>query len=33
MPLKKGGFDQLYNAQAIACKKQVILAIGTTTAV
>ena len=29
MPLKKGGFDQLYNAQAIACKKQVILAIGT----
>jgi len=29
MPLKKGGFDQLYNAQAIACKRQVILAIGT----
>jgi transposase len=29
MPLKKGGYDQLYNAQAIACKKQVILAIGT----
>jgi hypothetical protein len=29
MPLKKGGFDQLYNAQAIACKNQVILAIGT----
>jgi transposase len=29
MPLKKGGFDQLYNAQAIACKGQVILAIGT----
>jgi transposase len=29
MPLKKGGFDQLYNAQAIACKKQVIPAIGT----
>jgi transposase len=29
MPLKKGGFDQLYNAQVIACKKQVILAIGT----
>jgi hypothetical protein len=25
MPLKKGGFDQLCNAQAIACKKQVIL--------
>jgi transposase len=29
MPLKKGGFDQLYNAQVLACKKQVILAIGT----
>jgi transposase len=29
MPLKKGGFDQLYNAQALACKGQVILAIGT----
>jgi transposase len=29
MPLKKGGFDQLCNAQVIACKKQVILAIGT----
>lgn len=29
MPLKKGGFDQLYNAQVIACKRQVILAIGT----
>jgi hypothetical protein len=29
MPLKKGGFDQLYNAQVLACKKQVILAIAT----
>lgn len=29
MPLKKGGFDQLYNAQAIAGAHQVILAIGT----
>ena len=29
MPLKKGGFDQLYNAQVIACKRQVVLAIGT----
>ena len=29
MPLKKGGSGQLCNAQAIACKKQVILAIGT----
>jgi transposase len=29
MPLKKGGFDQLYNAQVIAGKNQVILAIGT----
>jgi transposase len=29
MPLKKGGFDQLYNAQALASKHQVILAIGT----
>lgn len=29
MPLKKGGFDQLYNAQALAGKHQVIYAIGT----
>ena len=29
MPLKKGGFDQLYNAQALAGKDQVILAIAT----
>ena len=29
MPLKKGGFDQLYNAQVLAGKGQVILAIGT----
>jgi transposase len=29
MPLKKGGFDQLYNAQVIAGKNQVILAITT----
>jgi transposase len=29
MPLKKGGFDQLYNAQALAGKHQIILAIGT----
>ncbi len=29
MPLKKGGFDQLYNAQALAGKHQVILAIAT----
>ena len=29
MPLKKGGFDQLYNAQVIAGKDQVILAIAT----
>jgi transposase len=29
MPLKKGGFDQLYNAQVVAGKHQVILAIGT----
>jgi hypothetical protein len=28
MPLKKGGYDQLYNAHAVACKNQVILAIG-----
>ncbi len=29
MPGKKGGFAQMYNVQVIACKKQVILAIGT----
>jgi len=29
MPLKKGGFEQLYNAQALAGKHQIILAIGT----
>jgi len=29
MPLKKGGFDQLYNAQALASKHQIILAIAT----
>jgi transposase len=29
MPLKKGGFDQLHNAQALAGKHQIILAIGT----
>lgn len=29
MPLKKGGFDQLYNLQAFACRGQVIAAIGT----
>jgi transposase len=29
MPLKKGGFDQLYNVQAIAGAHQVILGIGT----
>jgi transposase len=29
MPLKKGGFDQLYNAQALAGRHQVILAIAT----
>ena len=29
MPGKKGGFDQLYNLQALACRGQVILAIGT----
>jgi len=29
MPLKKGGFGQLYNAQALAGRHQVILAIGT----
>ena len=29
MPLKKGGFDQLYNPQALAGRHQIILAIGT----
>ena len=29
MPLKKGGFDQLCNLQALACRGQVIFAIGT----
>jgi transposase len=29
MPLKKGGFDQLYNLQALAGRGQVIAAIGT----
>lgn len=29
MPLKKGGFDQLYNAQVVAGKNQVILGIAT----
>lgn len=29
MPLKKGGFDQLYNTQALASRHQIILAIGT----
>ena len=29
MPLKKGGFDQLYNLQALAARRQVIVAIGT----
>ena len=29
MPLKKGGFDQLYNAQALAGQHQIILAIAT----
>jgi transposase len=29
MPLKKGGFDQLYNVQALAGRRQVILAVGT----
>jgi transposase len=29
MPLKKGGFDQLYNLQALACRRQVITAIAT----
>jgi transposase len=29
MPLKKGGFDQLYNLQALACRGPVIAAIGT----
>jgi hypothetical protein len=29
MPLKKGGFDQLYNLQAFGGRRQVIFAIGT----
>jgi hypothetical protein len=29
MPLKKGGFDQLYNLQALAGRRQVIYAAGT----
>src|SRR5437867_4140375 len=29
MPLTKGGFDQLYNLQALAVRRQVICAIGT----
>ena len=29
MPLKKGGFDQLYNLQALACRGPVIAAVGT----
>jgi transposase len=29
MPLKKGGYDQLYNLQAFAGRRQVIFAIGT----
>jgi transposase len=29
MPLKKGGFDQLYNLQALAGRRQVIIAVGT----
>ena len=29
MPLKKGGYDQLYNLQALAGRRQVIFAIGT----
>jgi transposase len=29
MPVKKGGFDQLYNVQVVAGKHQVILGIGT----
>src|SRR5258708_4141892 len=29
MPLKKGGFDQLYNLQALAGRRQVIVAVGT----
>jgi hypothetical protein len=29
MPIKKGGYDQLYNLQAFAGRGQVILAIGT----
>jgi hypothetical protein len=29
MPLKKGGFDQLHNMQALAGRRQVVFAIGT----
>jgi transposase len=29
MPLKKGGYDQLHNLQALACRRQVIVAIAT----
>lgn len=29
MPLKKGGFDQLYNLQVMAVRRQVIVAVGT----
>ena len=29
MPIKKGGYDQLYALQALAGRRQVILAIGT----
>jgi transposase len=29
MPGKKGGYDQLYNLQALACRRQVIFAIAT----
>jgi hypothetical protein len=31
MPIKKGGYDQLYALQAVAGRRQVILTIGTTT--
>ncbi len=29
MPIKKGGWDQQYNLQALAARGQVIVAIGT----
>jgi hypothetical protein len=29
MPIKNGGYDQLYNLQALAGRRQVIVAIGT----